>query len=49
MTRKLALESLRVALIEGDQAKAMRIYVENRISRTVFNRYLMKFYREAES
>lgn len=46
MTRKLALENLRVALLQGDTAKATRLYIENRISRTVYNQYHRKYYRE---
>lgn len=49
MTRKLALEHLRVALLQGDSAKATRVYVENRISRAVFNTYWRKYYRKARS
>ncbi len=43
MTRELALESLKVAFLTGDTATATRIYVENRISNTVFNQYRQEY------
>lgn len=44
MKRKMALEHLRVALIQGDQSKATRIYVENNISMRVFAEYRNKYF-----
>lgn len=43
MTRKLALEVLKVALIEGNDKLAMRTYVENNISMKVFAEYRQRY------
>lgn len=43
MTRKLALKHLKVAFLEGDKAKATRIYIENRISMAVYKQYAKKY------
>lgn len=47
MTRKLALDVLRVALLQGDEQKAIRTYVENNISMRVFAEYRQKYFKVA--
>lgn len=45
MKRTVALEHLKAALIQGDTAKATRLYIENRISRSVYNDYYRRYFR----
>lgn len=47
MTRKTALEVMKVALLKGDTSKATQVYIENRISRSVYYQYYGRFYRKA--
>lgn len=49
MTRSVALKHLKVALLKGDVKAATSIYIGNRISRAVYNRYYRDFYKAAKS
>lgn len=43
MTRKMALEVLKIALIQGDTSLATRTYIENRISMKTYAEYRQKY------
>lgn len=43
MTRKMALEVLKAALLTGDTALATRTYIENRISMQTYAEYRQKY------
>lgn len=43
MSRKLALEHLKVAILQNDTKTATRLYIENRISRATYNKMWQQY------